>query len=281
MQHVNHRKTVLLYATVDTFDATLGAPRLALSVCQTANAALTALLYNLESNAPPSSEGRSAEALEAFSTARETKNAENCAAVLQIAQERGIDCVTETRISHAHGVPGSITDFARLHDLVVVGVDRHGMLSDRAITEHLIFAAGRPILIAPSSFAKEIVARRLVVAWDNSISSARALADALAFFPSVGELTLLTIGDEKSIDSSLNHDATANALSRKNLQVTSETRTLAGRNIDAAIQETAIELGADLLVMGAYGHSRMREFFLGGATAGVLQRPSLPILLAH
>jgi len=168
-----------------------------------------------------------------------------------------------------------------LHDLVVIGADSSGMLSDRLIAENLLFEIGRPMMIVPSDFSGEFTCRRIAVAWDNSRVAARALGDALALFAGIEEVVLLTIGGEKAILSSLDHDGMVRMLERRGVSARVERRDLNGRSIGDAIQDSARETGANLLVMGGYGHSRLRDFILGGATLSVFAHPQLPVLLSH
>jgi nucleotide-binding universal stress UspA family protein len=137
------------------------------------------------------------------------------------------------------------------------------------------------MLVAPTDFAGEFTCRRIVVAWDNSRVSARALGDALMLIPGIEEVILLTIGDEKNVRSSLDQSETEGVLKRRGIAVSSLTKHLDGRTIGDAIQESALELNADLLVMGGYGHSRLRDFILGGATLSVLAHPRIPVLISH
>lgn len=168
-----------------------------------------------------------------------------------------------------------------MHDLVVIGADGDGMISDRLIAESLLFEIGRPLLVAPADFNGDFTCSRMGVAWDNSRVAARALGDALAVFPDIEEIVLLSIGDEKAIHSSLANADVERILKRPGGAARVEWQELNGRAIGKAIQGGARELGAYLLVMGGYGHSRLRDFILGGATLSVLEDPQMPVLLSH
>ena len=262
--------TVLLYATVDTFNLDRGAVALALSFCEAAGSNLTGYLHNLDANVPPNKDGRSYQQMSAEFDLREASNKANANQLVDSARQRGIDAQAVTTINHAHGIAGCVVDQARLHDVLVIGCDSSGMLSDRLLAENFLFEIGRPMLVAPTDFAGEFTCKRIVVAWDNSRVAARALGDALMLIPGIEEVILLTIGDEKNVRSSLDQSATERVLMRRGLVVQSVTKHLDGRTIGEAIQDSAHELKADLLVMGGYGHSRLRDFILGGATLSVL-----------
>lgn len=274
-------KSVMLYATVDTFDIDRGAAALALRLCETEGASLTAFLLNLDANAPPSPDSRSLDQLRADSELREERNGANVELLLDRAAQGGVVAQAVTKLDHSRGIMGCVADYARLHDLVVIGADSSGMLSDRLISENLLFEIGRPMMVVPSDYSGEFSCHRIAVAWDNSRVAARALGDALALFPDIEEVVLLTIGGEKAILSSLDHDAMVRMLERRGVSARAERRDLNGRSIGEAIQDSARETGANLLVMGGYGHSRLRDFILGGATLSVFAHPQLPVLLSH
>lgn len=106
-------------------------------------------------------------------------------------------------------------------------------------------------------------------------------AMALALFPGIEEVGLLSIGGEKAIHTSVGNEDVERVLKRRGVAPWVEWQELNGRSIAEAIQGGARELGADLLVMGGYGHSRLRDIILGGATLSVLKDPQLPVLLSH
>lgn len=274
-------RTVMLYATVDTFDFDHGAVPLVLGLCEAMEAGLTGFLLNLDGNAPPSPDGRSLEQMREEFALREEANRTNSGALLVQAGQRGIKAETVITLDHSRGVIGCLADYARLHDLVVIAADSSGPMSDRLIAENLLFEIGRPLMVVPSDYSGEFACHRIAVAWDNSRVAARALGDALALFTGIEEVVLLTIGGEKAILSSLDHDAMVRMLERRGVSARVERRDLNGRSIGDAIQESARETGANLLVMGGYGHSRLRDFILGGATLSVFAHPQLPVLLSH
>ena len=274
-------KTVMLYATVDTFDLDHGPVVLALGLCETVGASLTGFLLNLDANVPPSPDGRSLEQMRKEFALREEANGTNADALLTQAAQRGVDAETITTLDHSRGVIGCLADHARLPDLDVIGADTAGMMSDRLIAENLLFEIGRPMLVAPAGYTGAFAWHRIAVAWDNSRVAARALGDALALFPGIEEVVLLSIGGEKAIHSSLDNEDIERALKRRGVAARVERQELNGRSIGEAIQGGARELGAGLLVMGGYGHSRLRDFVLGGATLSVLRDPQLPVLLSH
>lgn len=172
-----------------------------------------------------------------------------------------------------------LVDLARLHDLTILPAPGPETLDYRLI-HAAIFRSGRPVLFLP---AGRPLARpgRVVVGWDFSREAARALKDALPLLTLAAEIHLVTVTDEKDIGSTttatdLEKFMRAHGLSFGLHRMESRSATVA-----ACLFGRAEEIGADLLVMGAYGHSRISEFILGGATLRVLSNPPLPLLLSH
>lgn len=275
------RQTALLYAPVETFDLGRGPTALAIDLCRRHGFALTAMLLSAAAAIAASPKGRTHEQLVEDSTALDARNLANAADLARTCAEGGIDLVQVTAIDHSRGFMPFVDDHARLHDLAIIGTADTGLLGERLVAESLLFESGRPVLLVPGNHTGPFTAGKIAVAWDNSRPVARSLGDALALLPGVAEVIFITIGDEKAISSSVTEDQRLQCVARRGLAVSEVRREKGKRTIGAALQETAQDLGADLLVMGAYGHSRMRQFFLGGATLGVLDDLRLPVLMAH
>lgn len=163
----------------------------------------------------------------------------------------------------------------RIYDLVLIGT----IWSEQAFVEAVLFDAGRPLLLyPPGSFGGRI--DRLAAAWDGSRSAARALADARPFLEQASHVSLIAIVDEKPIEQESVVELADN-LKRSGLNVDVQLARSHGSPIGQVLQTKASEAGADLLVMGGFGHSRLREFILGGATRGVLTNITMPVLMSH
>src|SRR5690606_35860095 len=148
------------------------------------------------------------------------------------------------------------------------------------IAQSVLFGSGRPAILLPRQAPRG--AGHFAVAWDGSRVAARALADALQFMTPESRVTVVTITDEKSLARNDIAQALAALLEQRGLKASAANNTsLNRRAIGDALQETALEAGADLLVMGAYGHSRLRDFVLGGATRNVFSNLRLAVLLSH
>jgi nucleotide-binding universal stress UspA family protein len=150
-------------------------------------------------------------------------------------------------------------------------------------TESVIFGSGRPVLVVPhtSERSSAFELGRVVVAWDFSQPASRAVADAVPILQKSRRVEVVTVTNEKVITSKRSAAELAKNLAHHGVDVSVETVDAAGRRIGDVLKSYVDVHKTDLLVMGAYGHSRVREFVLGGATRSMLSRPPIPILFSH
>ncbi len=169
---------------------------------------------------------------------------------------------------------------SRYADLTVVSQNApEGQGGGEDLVDDLIMASGRPILVIPYIGAPAEIGRTVLIAWNASREAARAVSDAMPLLESADSVEIFAveprgIGDIPGAD-------IAEHLARHGLK-TNAVKT-AGLDIevgDVLLNQVA-DTGADLIVMGAYGHSRMRELVLGGATRHILEHMTAPVLLSH
>lgn len=167
---------------------------------------------------------------------------------------------------------------ARYYDLSILPWS-DASVAPQDVTQSVVFGSGRPTIIVPPSTGPDPVSH-LAIAWDGSRVAARALGDALALLPEGGRVTVLTVQDEKPLAGKL-AETLATVLEKRGLVAQAHSISLGKRKIGEALQEEALRAGATLLAMGGFGHSRIRDFILGGATRGVFADLRLPVLLSH
>ena len=168
---------------------------------------------------------------------------------------------------------------ARYYDLSVVPWSG-GTLATQEMAEAIVFGSGRPTILVPPAAGPSPL-DHIAIAWDGSRVAGRALWDALALLPENGRLTVLTIRDEKPLSGTDLAGSLASSLEKRGYNAQPLNITLSERTIAKALQDSAVETGAQILAMGGFGHSRVRDFILGGATKGVLSDLRMPILLSH
>jgi len=175
---------------------------------------------------------------------------------------------------------------ARYADLAILGQldpDRVETESIQPRPEQVALASGRPVLIVPYAGRFDNVGRRIVIAWNSTREAARAVSDAMPFLESADLVNVLTIDPREGPDGhgELPGADIAVHLARHGVKAQIERTVSAGLPVGEVLLSRIADLGADLLVMGAYGHSRVRELLLGGATRSVLRSMTLPVLMSH
>lgn len=179
---------------------------------------------------------------------------------------------------------GTFASHARVSDLVIAGQSGPDDLLalHELLIEAALFDSGRPVLIVPYIERSEARFDRVLVAWDGGREAARAVHDALPLLSPESTVEVLVVGDNVPAARSQEPGADlALHLARHDLKATAK-RT-GGKGIGAAdaILSYASDFGADLIVMGGYGHSRLRQMVMGGATRGVLESMTVPVLMSH
>ncbi|MEO7222574.1 MAG: universal stress protein, partial [Devosia sp.] len=172
-----------------------------------------------------------------------------------------------------------IASRARTYDLTIL-LSRADSPDHALLEEEVLFRSGGPVVVLPSE-DRSVHLNTVAVAWDGSRAAARALRDALGVLKEVGRVVILTANEDKSIPPRSVAEVLA-LLGAHEIAVEHRAVPPAGDSaIGDELQRAALDEDAGLLVMGAYGHSRMREFVLGGATKSVLRSPRLPLLMSH
>jgi nucleotide-binding universal stress UspA family protein len=187
----------------------------------------------------------------------------------------------------ARGSPSLVAAMhGRYADLAILGQldpDESGAGEMRPRPEEVALLTGRPILVVPYAGAFADTGQRVVVGWDASREATRAVNDAMPLLATASAVTVLSIDPEERIDrhGDIPGADIARHLARHGVKAAVQSTISAGIGIGNTLLSRASDLAADLLVMGAYGHSRVREQLLGGATRTVLASMTLPVLMAH
>jgi nucleotide-binding universal stress UspA family protein len=145
--------------------------------------------------------------------------------------------------------------------------------------DELVLATGRPVLIVPAEGDIAPIGRRVLIAWNGSREAARAAFDCLSLLGPETEVRILVVD---SVRGNATLSAIARAVTRHGINPLPVSLSRSeGRSSAEEIMKYAAEFGADLLTLGCYGHSRLRETVFGGATSRILREMKLPVLMAH
>jgi nucleotide-binding universal stress UspA family protein len=162
------------------------------------------------------------------------------------------------------------------HDSLMTGTTLH-----RGFCEQLVFSTVTPILFVPMAPRITSLGRRVVVAWDSSRPAARAVNDALVLIEAADQTTLVNVDCGLHLNTAASLEMLRHRLGHRGVRVDVVQIRAAAKSIAAALQAKAHELGADLLVAGAFGHSRLKERIFGGVSRDLLQNMTLPVLMSH
>ena len=178
-----------------------------------------------------------------------------------------------------------IIDNARYTDLVVVpqGYSRYGEENTQKIDDYLSIHLGRPIMVIPDLKKVFNLPKYIIIAWNESHEAARAVHDALPFLQYAERIEVVSVSvtsdEEKAY--MIYCDDLRKHLSHHNINVEVVSLEQSAKGTGEAILSSAIEFDADLIVMGAYGHSRLKEIVLGGTTNHLLKHTTIPLFLSH
>lgn len=184
--------------------------------------------------------------------------------------------------------PGAADDVIGQHgrycDLTVIGPDLASAPELRAkALEGALFSSARPVLLLPGSVTPSLSPRHILIAWDSGLEAARAVRESLEMLRSADQVTVVIVDPEPDF---LGHGEEPGAdlaayLARHGAKVSVDRLPREGRTTSDVLRRHAIDTAADLLVLGAYGHSRLRDWILGGVTRSMVAEPPVPVFMAR
>ena len=177
----------------------------------------------------------------------------------------------------------AVSMHARYADMVVIGQsdpsDNTGIAED--FPARLVLAAGRPVLILPYAGSFPTMGNRILVAWKASREATRAITDAIPLLRLADNVNVMATYPKHGEHVSVSVDDIALYLVRHGVHVDVKTDHIADIDVGNEMLSRAADLSADLIVMGGYGHSRLQEWVLGGATRTILESMTVPVLMSH
>ena len=179
---------------------------------------------------------------------------------------------------------GAATRFAqvaRRFDISVVAqAQREQGATDELIIEGALFESGRPVIVVPYIQKSGLTLERVLACWDGGRTAARAIADAMPFLERAKAVDLVIVAEERKNDE-ITGVRMSEHLTRHGVAVSVKRIAKGDLAVKDVILSYAADSGADFMVMGGYGHSRLREFILGGVTRGILNSMTVPVLMSH
>jgi nucleotide-binding universal stress UspA family protein len=198
------------------------------------------------------------------------------------AKRAGVSAESRVLTATIAGAADMFASMARRFDLAVVPqVTPDTIAPDELLMEAALFESGRPMVIVPYIQKAPLNLDRVICCWDGSRTAARAIGDAMPFLRKSKAVDLVIVGKGKMNEKELTAADMGAHLARHGLKV--DVKRIPAADVDVAnvVLSYAADSGSEFIVMGGYGHSRLREYILGGATRGILGSMTVPVLMSH
>jgi nucleotide-binding universal stress UspA family protein len=193
----------------------------------------------------------------------------------------GITCVSDHTISPLEPRTARLTRLARVNDITVLDAAEAQDGAQRTAIEDVLFEGGRPLLVVPRAGGTS-APRRIAIAWDGSARSARAVADAMPFLKQAGSVFVVTVTGEKDLSRMApGADLAGYLLHHGVYEPRLEMLSAVQGDAAARLRKFAADENIDMLVMGAFVHSRFRQAILGGVTRSLLDEVPVTLFMAH
>jgi nucleotide-binding universal stress UspA family protein len=200
----------------------------------------------------------------------------------QAAKRAGLSSETRILRTTIAETADQLGRIGRRFDLVVVGQpDRANSAPDQIVDEGVLFGSGRPVIFVPFIQKSGVTLDRVMICWDGSRAAARAVADGLPFLKKAKQVQIVIVSEKPNKKDEIPGADLGQHLARHGLKVEIEHITAPDINVASAILSYVADSGTDMIVMGGYGHSRLREVVLGGVTRGMLESMTVPVLMSH
>ncbi len=256
----------------------------ALSVASAFDARVTALAFQYRFEVPGTIIGASALTAVIDAQRRETEKAagDAIAKFERAAELAGVPSEVRMIETNLSGAAEMFGELARTYDVTIVRQKEPDKPSpEELLAEGALFGAGRPILIVPYIQKAPLKLNHVTVCWDGSRSAARAVGDAIPFLRKSKTIELLMVQPKEGSRREVEGVDMAQHLARHDLKVELARTTVPDVKVAEAILSHIADRSSDLLVMGGYGHSRLRQFILGGVTREMMESMTVPVLMSH
>lgn len=255
----------------------------AISVAETFGAHITGIVFVYDPVISPGiMDGVSAEWIESQRAESRAMAQEAVARFEAAASRAGVQMANRVIESTLGGSTDMFGRIARRFDLAVVGQREPDRMSPADMfVEGALFESGRPVLVAPYIQRDPLKLGRVLVCWDGGRTAARAMGDAIPFLTRAKAVDVVMVATGRAKSDEIPGADVGHHLARHGIKT--EVKRIVAEDVDVpnTILSYAADSSADLIVMGGYGHSRFREWVLGGATRGILSSMTVPTLMSH
>jgi nucleotide-binding universal stress UspA family protein len=255
----------------------------AISMAETFDAHLLGVAFSYDPMVPYSATGGvPAEFIEAQRAQSDQAARKAVARFSEAAKRAGISSETLTLNVSVSGASDRLGRIGRRFDVIVLGQPtQDNPMPDEVIDEGVLFESGRPVIFVPFIQKAALKLDRVMVCWDGSRAAARAVADSLPLLSKAKQVDVVIVGNKPPKSDEMSGADLGQHLARHGLKVDVKRITASDIDVASVALSYAADTSADMIVMGGYGHSRLREFVLGGATRGILESMTVPVLMSH
>lgn len=198
------------------------------------------------------------------------------------AKREGISFESRVMSASVAGAADMFGAMARRFDVSVIAQGEPDKAApEDVIVEGALFGSGRPVVVVPYIQKSGVSLDRVLVAWDASRSAARAVADAMPFLAKAKAIDVVIVASERAKSDEIAGADIGHHLARHGLKVEVKRIVATDTGVADTLLLHAADTGADFMVMGGYGHSRLREFVLGGVTRSILTSMTIPVLMSR
>ena len=198
------------------------------------------------------------------------------------AKATGVSAETRLLDASIAGASDLFGRIARRFDIAVVGqAQREQGVSEELLIEGALFGSGRPVIVVPQIQKQSIKLDNVMVCWDGSRPAARAIGDAIPLLQRAKAIEIVVVTGERDKSGEITGANMKRHLARHSINVDIKRIAAGSADVQTAILAHAADTAADFIVMGGYGHSRLREFILGGVTRSILKSMPVPVLMSH
>jgi nucleotide-binding universal stress UspA family protein len=198
------------------------------------------------------------------------------------AKSQGVSAETRLLDASIAGASDLFGRIARRFDIAVVGqAPREQGVSEELLIEGALFGSGRPVIVVPQIQTQPLKLDRVMICWDGSRPAARAIGDAVPLLARAKSIEIVVVTGERDKSGEITGANMKRHLARHSINVEINRIAAGNADVQTAILAHAADTAADFIVMGGYGHSRLREFILGGVTRSILKSMPVPVLMSH
>lgn len=193
----------------------------------------------------------------------------------------GVEAVIDKDHASAPTIKNALVRRAKSHGIVVTETGIAADMMEFEVIQRLLFESGRPVLVVPRAFNTEISLTTVLVAWDGSENATRAFWNALPVIGLSSRIVICFVKGEKTLDDDAGAKELAASLQEMGINAEVTALELQGKTVADTLLSEAETLSAGIVVLGAYGHSRWREFVFGGVTRDMLRFSKIPMFMSN